>query len=1094
MTGCNPAFTSILIQTMKNQLFTILVLISITLFAQWRLDQLRPEVLEYYNDRGNWGGVNGLDMLPIGNESVVAKKIIPLDSIPQELLKSASSASLMVHIGILDYSIENRTNPQSNGLNEQFEIAVNDHVLTFSTADTRFPARAKGIHKINTWVEIPIPTDLVKADSLTVQITKLKTDNPDDYIYPSVDRTVANTHSHVSRDGGNSWTQDWNRRYGNEHCGEFLIRLRLATFKEQGLARWTPASNTLHDPERILAYCGREQDENRIELRNGRWNDAFPLTLVLETQNPQKLEVQVLDSSGKPIDVKPDTSRNNALAFQFQPGQAPSVIIAKGAILDNVNAEFVQVSEPVPKDVTFNPVVIAQPKGKRRQDSTPIVAFTPDKATLQNQAIKAVFQLKPVLKLTQLHCAEIDRDIIEDKDASKLFRLKFDDGDIFEPQNGVLRSATPIANGFEAVVRHPKRQVQCVFRATLDDDELRLALDVINLGAKTETFALAFPHLAGLQLSADPADDGYVFPYGGGIAAAVNCHLRAAYGDNDAWWQMVDLFSCTQGGGLYLRSDDPKAIYKTFNLRKGIRQNPQFVKTRHYLHPGRAEPATQWRDSLDPNDGIAVAIDYVQRTRTPGGSFSPPDAILGTHGGSWHNAMKRYFNWAKNAWGTRPFPSKLTEGWNFRAGVGVEKNQLFHQKEKRYRTEIFGKENHTRPGDIWEIYGWWNHGETAPWNVPFENDNPNRKKWVDEWFDETANKQIRTFCLGDFDGYNPKWGGLKAFRDFIEFGKSKGHAVILYTDFVIIDPSTKASKKLVPDYAVINHRYKLPPKHANSGNPIPTTPPGIITNYSTHYQLCIDNETMVEHIVENVQRIIRETDADGVRLDEFGARGFFCHNPRHNHLFTEQGHTEWMQATAHIARKVHERIDTIAPGKLLLAEFPGFDKLAATLEAALCYDLKNRQGPLRPAHVNLLRFYMPSCKIFEIDDRASEQNRINWKLCFWNAVGIYNSGVYPDEIRNILLEHNDAFALGFAEPLVPTGIPGIYANKFTAKGKTIWTLLNASGHTINGEILKGLDANAKHIELIGNKPFAPVNGAYIDLLRNGDVRAILQTK
>ena len=129
---------------------------------------------------------------------------------------------------------------------------------------------------------------------------------------------------------------------------------------------------------------------------------------------------------------------------------------------------------------------------------------------------------------------------------------------------------------------------------------------------------------------------------------------------------------------------------------------------------------------------------------------------------------------------------------------------------------------------------------------------------------------------------------------------------------------------------------------------------------------------------------------------------------------------------------------------LLLTEFPGHDMLVSTLDGALCYDGISRRSFARPAQINLLRFYFRNCKLFEIIEDAGDHKPAPWDLWLWNAVGVYNSGEYPDHIRSLLLDNNDAFDLGELEPLVDTVCDGVYANRFTSGRKRIWTLFNAT--------------------------------------------------
>ncbi|OGV68571.1 MAG: hypothetical protein A3K19_08555 [Lentisphaerae bacterium RIFOXYB12_FULL_65_16] len=54
----------------------------------------------------------------------------------------------------------------------------------------------------------------------------------------------------------------------------------------------------------------------------------------------------------------------------------------------------------------------------------------------------------------------------------------------------------------------------------------------------------------------------------------------------------------------------------------------------------------------------------------------------------------------------------------------------------------------------------------------------------------------------------------------------------------------------------------------------------------------------------------------------------------------------------------------------------------------------------------------------------------------------------------ILNENEDAFCSADVEPLVPTLIPTVYANRFTGKQHTVWTLFNAEYRTFKGPCLR----------------------------------------
>ena len=637
-----------------------------------------------------------------------------------------------------------------------------------------------------------------------------------------------------------------------------------------------------------------------------------------------------------------------------------------------------------------------------------------------------------------------------------------------------MTSVKPLSNGFQAVVLLEEPRLECTVSVIAERDELRFKLDVTNRGESGVDFALAFPHLDGITLSAKPEDDFYCFPFGGGIIGGENCRFRSAYGQNDAWWQMVDLFSRTSGGGVYLRGDDPEASYKFLNLRKGKGvKHPDLYHLCTGTTPGFFESEHHWPHALSEGEYAGMAIDYAERPYAPGVKVSLPDAVIGTHAGNWKAAMQRYADWASGVWPRQAFPGKLTGQWNYRAGMGLG-SPLW--KDGKYDTSYQGK-HHRRPADIWELCSWWTLSRSLYWKLPFEEIGRFAKDpWVEKvlvWRDPATGEKVLSYALGDYDGYNPQWGGLPAFRQHIRDLKNADQVALLYYDAVLMDASAK-NAKMVPEFAVINHQYKCAPAHDVAN---PTTPPGIVAKFH-QYAMCVNAGKFADYTIDDVVRVVEETGADGVRLDDFGGGGHLCFSTMHEHLFSNEG---WgnpvLQAVAYITRGIREKLGRSGKEVLLLTEFPGYDMLVSTLDGALSYDGIARRSFARPAQINLLRFYFRNCKLFEIIEDAGDHKPAPHDLWLWNAVGVYNSGEYPDHIRSLLLDNNDAFDYGEIEPLVDSAAKGVYANRFASDRKRIWTLFNATGYTVDQPLLKVAPREDVHyVELTTGRELTPQDG------------------
>jgi hypothetical protein len=79
----------------------------------------------------------------------------------------------------------------------------------------------------------------------------------------------------------------------------------------------------------------------------------------------------------------------------------------------------------------------------------------------------------------------------------------------------------------------------------------------------------------------------------------------------------------------------------------------------------------------------------------------------------------------------------------------------------------------------------------------------------------------------------------------------------------------------------------------------------------------------------------------------------------------------------------------------------------------------------------------------------------------------------------ILRENNDAFHGPDCQPLVPTLVERVYANRFAASKKVITTLYNARGYTVNEPLVEAAhDTTAHYFDLLAWRelPVENVNG------------------
>ena len=204
---------------------------------------------------------------------------------------------------------------------------------------------------------------------------------------------------------------------------------------------------------------------------------------------------------------------------------------------------------------------------------------------------------------------------------------------------------------------------------------------------------------------------------------------------------------------------------------------------------------------------------------------------------------------------------------------------------------------------------------------------------------------------GDYAGYNERFGGLPAFRDAVRTCKDMGALVTLYTDPFRLDGNNEIGGKYGEAWGVV----------------------GVDGKKTTDYHVwnpCHDLAEMREWVATTMGRVMAETGADGIRLDEYGHGGWACYDETHTHTFQEPGITQWQKAVAEATRMIREEMDRVDPSLVLTTEHPGYDYLMQHLEGCITYDLRCCPHPAT-ARVQHPRFYFAECRAYELDHRGA---------------------------------------------------------------------------------------------------------------------------
>ncbi|MBM3476813.1 MAG: hypothetical protein FJX75_26370, partial [Armatimonadetes bacterium] len=669
------------------------------------------------DDSGQWTRNMSLDITHQVRAEYQAKKVLDLTNVPEDVWQKTQQVRLSAHFAVRDYSWHDA--PAENGLDESFEIVLNGKVHTYPT-NCGAPAWVGGRTPVFGWYDFILPKEEFTKGVNEVILRKAPGDKSDDYLYLCIDTTVPPANSYVAFTN-NEWTQHALTIPGGN--GEYMVRLLLITKSLEVTAVWRPGTDDrLDDPAKLILYRGSREGEatgEGLSLQPGQsarleWTeDAFdlmsPMSVLAEASGP--LECAWLDAEGKPGEAV----RGPAAYFADLPAGRtlkPSGFVIKATdqpvTLKQVTLKGVQSCHPVAPMVDMAPA-IAQPVGKP-QTLKPACSGWGSEAVFQNDDLRARFSTAGgKLRMVSLHNKWTTCEMVRHPDDIALFMVEVDGKRYAGSRDFRIEKTELGQQSVTAVLRLDEPALTATLKVGIDDEGLRLGLSLANAGNAPVDFKLAFPHLAGVAVSDKPADDYYFFPWGGGIFSDRPATIRRGYGDHEALYQLMDLYSPQRGGGLAIRADDAEGWHKVLALRKHVPGQGEFGG--QILGMPAAEEY-QFVNPFEAVEGTSFAYEYLRRTRAPGESFAPADAVLWAHAGDWKKPMADYAAWAHRVWKFRPYPSRLGPIVHMIA-AGWDGDMLY--KDGAYRTD-FIKPN----TDCIELMSWWDWFPFGPWGTPID--------------------------------------------------------------------------------------------------------------------------------------------------------------------------------------------------------------------------------------------------------------------------------------------------------------------------------------------------------------------------------------
>lgn len=324
--------------------------------------------------------------------------------------------------------------------------------------------------------------------------------------------------------------------------------------------------------------------------------------------------------------------------------------------------------------------------------------------------------------------------------------------------------------------------------------------------------------------------------------------------------------------------------------------------------------------------------------------------------------------------------------------------------------------------------------------------------------------------VGDYDPWGNPLTSADVFRQAVRTTQAQGAPVGLYIEGYLVDVRSKVAQAHLEEWGW----------RGRDGQVLRWSPG------STEFFMCPGTEGWRQYLTQTYRRVNQQTGAMGYYIDEFGFCDRDCFAQGHEHP------VNWhlLPGEGKMTRSIREALP--AETVLYTENFPP-DIHTNLQDGSFDYAINYYQTVARnwtPLPLRLSRFAFPDFKVFQIIvcDRPTGSNEEAVRQVFFNGDGYWLQGnpdtwFTPETLATlrkcirILREHADAFASDNCEPLVPTLVEGVFANRFTSADgrKTVWTLYNANWRSVQGEIIAvPYVPGARYVDAWNGKPLQPI--------------------
>lgn len=289
-------------------------------------------------------------------------------------------------------------------------------------------------------------------------------------------------------------------------------------------------------------------------------------------------------------------------------------------------------------------------------------------------------------------------------------------------------------------------------------------------------------------------------------------------------------------------------------------------------------------------------------------------------------------------------------------------------------------------------------------------------------------------------------GGLDSLRANIAGTQAQGTGVALHVNGYLLDPRAPVAEEARP-WRIFDADGE------------PKTRPG-----TGEWFMDPHAQAWRTHLSEAAANAASLTGASAVSLGQVG----FGDESKRNALSPSGGRGPHPVRGEHrLLQTMRGAFDEMEGAIALLTEEAPADLSAPLVDGAFSYAMAGDRPYPSPASLNLFRYAFPEVKVIEQIAAGAMARALTpetAKRAFFHGEAVSLKGRarswtsrefrrFLDKAGAILREHAALLVDGEATPLIPTEQAGLYANRFQASGRALYTLYNATPHTVRGSLL-----------------------------------------